>query len=147
MSCCDPAIDAKLLAPAKVKLIASVVLVDTDGRVLIATRPEGKTMAGLWEFPGGKVETSETAEAAVVRELQEELGVKTCAGCLLPFTFASHPYDDFHLLMPVFLCRQWENTPQPVEGQELKWVLPKELHKYPMPEANTLLKSTLRDWL
>jgi 8-oxo-dGTP diphosphatase len=145
MSCCDPEIDALLLAPAAVKLVASVVLVDRDGRILIATRPEDKPMAGLWEFPGGKVEAHETPEAAVVRELREELAVKTCAGCLLPLTFVSHAYDNFHLLMPVFICRQWENTPIAQEGQQLKWITPTQLNQYEMPKANMLLKAAIRD--
>ena len=108
-------------------LVAAVALVDVDGRVLIAQRPEGKSMAGLWEFPGGKVDPGETPEEALVRELREELGIETATSCLAPIAFASHGYETFHLLMPVFACRKWNGTPQPHEGQALKWVAPVEL--------------------
>lgn len=147
MTCCDPKIDKILLSPAKVKLIASVVLTDSDGRILIAKRPDDKDMAGLWEFPGGKVEANETPEACVIRELQEELNVKTCAGCLSPLSFSSHSYPEFHLLMPVFVCRQWENTPISNEGQQIKWIRANEIAKFAMPEANSTLKSQIRDLL
>jgi 8-oxo-dGTP diphosphatase len=115
--------------------------------VLLAQRPAGKSMAGLWEFPGGKVELGETPEAALIRELQEELGIDTWASCLAPLTFASHAYDDFHLLMPLFACRKWEGTPQAREGQTLKWVRANALKEYPMPAADVPLIPILRDWL
>lgn len=128
-------------------LVSAVALIDVDGRVLLAQRPEGKSMAGLWEFPGGKVEEGETPEEALIRELQEELGIDTWASCLAPLTFASHRYDDFHLLMPLFACRKWDGTPQSREGQALKWVRANELRNYPMPEADIPLIPILRDWL
>ncbi len=128
-------------------LVRAVALIDRDGRVLIAERPEGKSMAGLWEFPGGKVEPGETPEAALIRELQEELGIGTWESCLAPLTFASHSYDDFHLLMPLFACRKWEGTPASREGQALKWVFAKDLRNYPMPPADLPLIPILRDWL
>ncbi|MDC0136322.1 8-oxo-dGTP diphosphatase MutT [Sulfitobacter sp.] len=131
----------------KMVLVSAVALIDVDGRVLLAQRPEGKSMAGLWEFPGGKVETGETPEAALVRELHEELGIDTWASCLAPLTFASHSYDEFHLMMPLFACRKWEGTPQPREGQVLKWVKPNDMRNYPMPEADIPLIAILRDWL
>ena len=131
----------------KMVLVSAVALIDVDGRVLLAQRPLGKSMAGLWEFPGGKVETGETPEAALIRELNEELGIDTWASCLAPLTFASHSYDDFHLMMPLFACRKWEGTPQPREGQVLKWVKPLEMRDYPMPEADIPLIAVLRDWL
>jgi 8-oxo-dGTP diphosphatase len=128
-------------------LVAAVVLVDPDGRVLIAQRPAGKPMAGLWEFPGGKVDPGETPEHALVRELAEELGIETATSCLAPIAFASHGYETFHLLMPVFACRQWAGTPQPREGQMLKWVMPAEFARYPMPPADVPLVALLRDLL
>lgn len=131
----------------KMVLVSAVALIDVDGRVLLAQRPKGKSMAGLWEFPGGKVETGETPEAALIRELHEELGIDTWASCLAPLTFASHSYDAFHLLMPLFACRKWEGTPQPREGQVLKWVKPNDMRNYPMPEADIPLIAILRDWL
>ncbi len=131
----------------KVLLVSAVALVDADGRVLLAQRPEGKSMAGLWEFPGGKVEAGETSEEALIRELQEELGVDTWQSCLAPLTFASHAYADFHLLMPLFICRKWQGTPQPREGQVLKWVRPMALRDYPMPAADIPLIPVLQDWL
>ena len=111
----------------KTVLVSAVALIDLDGRVLLGQRPEGKSMAGLWEFPGGKVEPGETPEIALIRELQEELGIDTWASCLAPLTFASHSYDDFHLLMPLFACRKWKGTPQSREGQALQWVRPNQL--------------------
>lgn len=126
-------------------LVVAVALVDSDGRVLIARRPPGKSMAGLWEFPGGKVMAGETPEAALVRELKEELGVDTRGSCLAPLTFASHAYDDFHLLMPLYACRVWRGTPTPHEGQELAWVEPKRLFDYPMPPADLPLIPLLCD--
>jgi 8-oxo-dGTP diphosphatase len=131
----------------KTVLVSAVALIDIDGRVLLAQRPQGKSMAGLWEFPGGKVEQGETPEAALIRELHEELGVETWHSCLAPLTFASHSYDDFHLLMPLFACRKWEGTPQPREGQTLKWVRANELRNYPMPAADIPLIPHLRDWI
>ncbi|UWQ32750.1 8-oxo-dGTP diphosphatase MutT [Leisingera sp. M527] len=131
----------------KVILVSAVALIDVDGRVLLAQRPEGKSMAGLWEFPGGKIELGETPEAALIRELQEELGIDTWASCLAPLTFASHSYEDFHLLMPLFACRKWAGVPQANEGQTLKWVRPQDLRDYPMPPADIPLIPILRDWL
>ena len=131
----------------KLVLVAACALVDTDGRVLIAQRPEGKPMAGLWEFPGGKVEADETPEATLTRELREELGIDTSASCLAPLTFASHAYSDFHLLMPLYVCRRWQGTPRAQEGQALKWVKPKEIRQFPMPEADRPLVSALIELL
>ena len=130
-----------------VVLVAAVALIDRDGRVLIAQRPPGKPMAGLWEFPGGKVDPGETPEQALIRELVEELGVETEEACLGPFTFASHSYEKFHLLMPLYLCRVWKGIPTPREGQVLKWVEPKRLGDYPMPPADVPLVVMLRDFL
>ena len=131
----------------KVVLVSAVALIDVDGRVLLAQRPEGKSMAGLWEFPGGKVEAGESPEHALIRELHEELGIETWNSCLAPLTFASHAYDDFHLLMPLFACRKWDGTPQPKEGQVLKWVRPQALRDYPMPPADEPLIAALCDLL
>ena len=128
-------------------LVSAVALIDPDGRVLLAQRPVGKSMAGLWEFPGGKVEPGETPEAALIRELQEELGIDTWASCLAPLTFASHAYETFHLLMPLFACRKWQGIVQPRECQALKWVRPADLANYPMPPADVPLVAMLRDWL
>ena len=128
-------------------LVAAVALVDRDGRVLLAQRPEGKAMAGLWEFPGGKVEPGETPEGALIREIEEELGISTHASCLAPLTFASHAYDDFHLLMPLFVCRKWEGQVRSVEAQALAWVRPLDLRRYPMPPADKPLIPIVRDWL
>ena len=128
-------------------LVVAVALVDIDGRVLIAQRPKGKSMAGLWEFPGGKVEEGEQLEAALIRELEEELGIDVSENCLAPFTFASHSYDDFHLLMPLYVCRVWDGTVTPKEGQVLKWVRPLQLKEYPMPPADVPLVAMLRDLL
>jgi 8-oxo-dGTP diphosphatase len=128
-------------------LVAAVALIDRDGRVLLAQRPEGKSMAGLWEFPGGKVEAGETPEAALIRELHEELGIETWKSCLAPLTFASHAYESFHLLMPLFACRKWDGIVQGREGQALKWAKPDELQGIPMPAADLPLIPILRDWL
>ena len=128
-------------------LVSAVALVDKDGRVLLAQRPEGKSMAGLWEFPGGKVETGETPETALIRELHEELGIETWDSCLAPLSFASYTYETFHLLMPLFICRKWEGIAQPKEGQTLKWVFPKDMRDYPMPPADLPLIPILRDWV
>ena len=131
----------------KVILVSAVALIDVDGRVLLGQRPVGKSMEGLWEFPGGKVEAGETPEIALIRELEEELGINTWESCLAPLTFASHSYDDFHLLMPLFACRKWKGTPMSRENQALKWVRPNDLRNYPMPAADIPLISILRDWL
>jgi 8-oxo-dGTP diphosphatase len=128
-------------------LVSAVALIDVDGRILLTQRPEGKSMAGLWEFPGGKVEPGETPEHALIRELQEELGIDTWASCLAPLTFASHSYAEFHLLMPLFACRKWQGIPQGREGQALKWVRAGDLKSYPMPPADIPLIPILRDWL
>jgi 8-oxo-dGTP diphosphatase len=127
----------------KLVLVAACALIDADGRVLIARRPEGKSMAGLWEFPGGKVETGERPEQSLIRELKEELGIVVKEDCLAPLTFASHLYPDFHLLMPLYVCRRWEGFVKPQEGQRLKWVRPTELRDYPMPPADEPLISHL----
>ena len=131
----------------KMVLVAAVALIDPDGRVLLAQRPPGKSMAGLWEFPGGKVEPGETPEAALIRELQEELGIDTWTSCLAPLTFASHSYDDFHLLMPVFACRRWNGIVRPQEGQTLAWVKAQDLRNYDMPPADIPLIPALQMWL
>ena len=131
----------------KIVLVSAVALIDVDGRVLLAQRPEGKSMAGLWEFPGGKVESGETPEAALIRELREELGIDTSASCLAPLAFASHSYDDFHLLMPLFACRRWKGSVIPLEGQRLTWARVGDLKNYPMPPADEPLIPILRDWL
>lgn len=131
----------------KTVLVSAVALIDVDGRVLLGQRPKSKSMAGLWEFPGGKVEAGETPEIALIRELEEELGINTWQSCLAPLTFASHSYDDFHLLMPLFACRKWEGTPQSRENQALKWVHARDLKNYPMPAADVPLVPILRDWL
>lgn len=130
-----------------VVLVAACALIDPDNRVLIAQRPEGKSMAGLWEFPGGKVEDGETPENALLRELDEELGVRTETSCLAPLTFASHGYDAFHLLMPLFICRKFWGVPQSREGQALKWVRARDLRSFAMPEADLPLIPALEDLL
>ncbi|MEK9899244.1 MAG: (deoxy)nucleoside triphosphate pyrophosphohydrolase [Rhodospirillaceae bacterium] len=135
------------MAGAPLLLVSAVVLIDADDRVLLARRPEGKPMAGLWEFPGGKLQEGETPEAALIRELAEELGIDTHESCLAPIGFASHANDDFHLLMPLFVCRVWEGTPAPREGQELAWVRPNALRDYPMPPADVPLVAQLQDLL
>src|SRR5438309_8048426 len=128
-------------------LVVAAALVDADGRVLLAQRPPGKSMAGLWEFPGGKVDADETPEAALIRELNEELGVNVAASCLAPFTFASHSYPDFHLLMPLYVCRKWSGIPVAREGQLFAWVRAARLADYPMPPADKPLIAMLRDLL
>ncbi|WP_448190480.1 (deoxy)nucleoside triphosphate pyrophosphohydrolase [Azospirillum sp. sgz301742] len=127
--------------------VVAVALVDADGRVLLAQRPPGKSLAGLWEFPGGKVHADETPEAALVRELKEELDIDTAASCFAPFTFASHTYEDFHLLMPLYICRVWNGNVRALEGQQLKWVYPNRMGDYPMPPADVPLVAMLRDLL
>jgi 8-oxo-dGTP diphosphatase len=128
-------------------LVAAVALIDADGRVLMAKRPEGKSLAGLWEFPGGKVEANENLEAALIRELKEELDIDVTASCLAPLTFASHAYDDFQLLMPLFVCRRWKGLPRAMEGQEIKWVRAKDLRGLAMPPADLPLIPFLEDLL
>jgi 8-oxo-dGTP diphosphatase len=145
MNCFDPNSTPEPGKP--ILLVVAVALVDVDGRVLLAQRPEGKTLAGLWEFPGGKVHEGESPEYALVRELREELGIETAGSCLAPFTFASHNYESFHLLMPLFVCRVWEGTPMPLEGQKLAWARPNDMGQYPMPPADKPLVAMLRDLL
>lgn len=131
----------------RIVLVSAVALIDADGRILVARRPPGRSMAGLWEFPGGKVESGETPEAALIRELHEELGIDTWESCLAPLTFASHAYDDFHLMMPLFVCRKWQGQPIAREGQQLRWVHVGELSNLPMPPADIPIIPVLRDWL
>lgn len=133
--------------PKPLVLVAACALVDRDDRVLLARRPRGKAMAGLWEFPGGKFEPGETPEEALLRELEEELAVRTEASCLAPLSFASHAYDDFHLLMPLYICRKFEGIPVSREGQALKWVRAADLRAYPMPTADEPLIPALQDLL
>jgi len=128
-------------------LVAAAALVDADGRVLITRRPEGKSMAGLWEFPGGKVERGETPEETLIRELKEELDIDTSASCLAPLTFASHRYPDFHLLMPLYVCRKWQGIVRPTEGQATKWVRARDLRNYEMPPADVPLIAPLIELL
>ena len=142
--CPEP--NVKIDAGLPTVLVAAIALIDLDGRVLIAQRPEGKSMAGLWEFPGGKVEEGEIPEAALIRECKEELGIDITAACLSPFAFASHTYEKFHLLMPLYLCRKWEGIVQGMEGQATKWVKIRELPQYPMPPADDPLVAMLRDF-
>ena len=131
----------------KLLLVAAVALIDPDGRVLLAQRPSDKPMGGLWEFPGGKLELGETPQMALIRELNEELGIKTWHSCLAPLCFASHDYPDFHLLMPLFACRKWDGIARGQEGQTLKWVRPADMGDYPMPPADVPLVAMLRDWV
>ena len=134
--------------PAKpLVLVSAVALIDRDGRVLLAQRPARKQMAGLWEFPGGKIEPGETPEAALIRELDEELGIDTAESCLAPLTFASHAYEDFHLLMMIYVCRKWSGTPRPIEGGDLAWVRAARLRDYEMPPADLPLIPVLQDLL
>jgi 8-oxo-dGTP diphosphatase len=133
--------------PLPVVLVVAVALVDTDGRVLLAQRPAGKSMAGLWEFPGGKVQPGEAPEAALIRELKEELDIDVTEACLAPLTFASHRYERFHLLMPLYVCRRWNGIVTPREGQALAWVRAQKLDRYEMPPADKPLIAALRDLL
>ena len=135
------------MPPLKLTLVVAVALIDTDNRILLAQRPEGKQLAGLWEFPGGKEEPGERPEETLIRELREELGITVKEPCLAPLTFASHPYETFHLLMPLYVCRRWEGFVQPLEGQGLKWVRAQELRSYPMPPADEPLIPFLVDLL
>ena len=146
MSC----IDVTLPPPPpfkKMVLVVAVALIDADGRILLAQRPAGKDMAGLWEFPGGKVKSDETPENALCRELREELNIETSPNCLYPLTFASHAYEAFHLLMPLYICRVWRGTPEPKEGQKLSWAHINQLHEFEMPPADVPLIASLRDRL
>lgn len=131
----------------KILLVAACALIDSDGRILLAQRPEGKALAGLWEFPGGKVEPGETPEACLIREMEEELGITTKAACLAPLTFASHTYDEFHLLMPLYVCRRFEGIPEGREGQAIKWTFARNLRDFPMPPADEPLIPILQDLL
>ena len=140
-----PTTEAKSQFP--LVLVSAVALVDIDGRILLAQRPAHKSMGGLWEFPGGKIEAGESPETALIRELQEELDINTSESCLAPLSFASHAYDDFHLLMMLFVCRRWHGQPRPVEGGTLKWVKPNQLRDYPMPPADIPLISVIQDLL
>lgn len=142
-----PGADQRAALGLPTVLVAAAALIDADGRVLIAERPAGKSMAGLWEFPGGKVEAGETPEQALVRELHEELAIDITTSCLAPLTFASHVYEKFHLLMPLYLCRRWQGQMQAREGQRLKWVKPRDLRNYPMPPADLPLVAMLIDFL
>ncbi|MGD0192228.1 MAG: 8-oxo-dGTP diphosphatase MutT [Rhizomicrobium sp.] len=135
------------MSRVKIVLVAACALIDPDGRVLIAQRPEGRSMAGLWEFPGGKIETGERPEEALIRELREELAIEVKEACLAPFTFTSYTYPDFHLLMPLYVCRRWEGAPKPVEAEAIRWVRPKDLQTYSMPPADLPLLPMLRDLL
>ena len=135
------------MAGVELLLVAACALVDADHRVLLCRRPEGKAMAGLWEFPGGKIGPGETPEACLVRELREELGLDVAASCLAPLTFASHRYAEFHLLMPLYVCRVWEGLPEAREGQALKWLRPRAMTDLPMPPADRPLVAFLRDFL
>ncbi len=143
-------LDAEVRATGKnmpVVLVAAVALIDVDGRILLSQRPEGKPMSGLWEFPGGKIDKNETPELGLIRELKEELGIDISKSCLAPLTFASHAYDDFHLLMPLYLCRVWKGTPVAKESQILKWVKLHDFDKYQMPPADVPIVAILKDFL
>jgi 8-oxo-dGTP diphosphatase len=133
--------------PLPLVTVAAVALIDADGRVLLAQRPAHKEMGGLWEFPGGKLRPGETPETALIRELKEELGIEVPARCLAPLTFASHSYERFHLLMPLYVCRNWDGEPEPLEGQKLAWVRKDRLRDYPMPPADEPLIAIVQDWL
>jgi 8-oxo-dGTP diphosphatase len=135
------------MSALKILTVVAVALVDADGRVLLAQRPEGKSMAGLWEFPGGKIHPDESPEAALIRELKEEIDIDVTEACLAPFTFASHRYESFHLLMPLYVCRRWKGQLKPLEGQTLAWVRPEKLGDYPMPPADKPLVAMLQDLL
>ena len=140
-----PTIDPKGFSQMEIKLVVCAALIDKDGRVLVNLRPKGKVMAGFWEFPGGKVEPHETPETALIRELEEELGINTWNSCLAPLTFASHKYKEFHLLMPLYVCRKWVGIIKPIENQELKWYYPNQLMNVKMLPADIPLIAHLRD--
>lgn len=145
---CDPDGDySHLKEKLPLTYVSSAILVDEDDKILIAQRPKDKKFSGFWEFPGGKLENGEIPEIALVRELQEELNIKTSPTCLLPLNFVSHRYDDFHLIMYVFICRRWSSVIKPMENQTLKWITPKDLVKYDMPKANLPLLASIRDLL
>lgn len=142
---CDPDNECpELFVKMPFKYVSCGVLVDVDGKILISTRPKGKDMEGLWEFPGGKLQENEVPEVALARELQEELGIKTSPSCMYPLTFVSHRYEAFHLIMFVFVCRKWSGFPMPLEGQQLKWVTPRELPNYNMPPADLGIIAAIR---
>ncbi len=143
----EPSIEPGPVARRPLVLVAACALIDSDSRILLSRRPEGRPMAGLWEFPGGKMEPGEIPERALIRELREELGIDVSSTCLAPFSFASHGYDGFHLLMPLYLCRRWQGMAEPREGQSLAWVRPDRLSEYAMPEADKPLVPLLRDYL
>ena len=143
----DESVTGALANGATLLLVAACALVDADGRVLMCQRPQGKSLAGLWEFPGGKLEAGETPEACLIRELREELGIEVSAACLAPFVFASHGYEAFHLLMPLYLCRRWQGTPQRLEHPQIRWVRPSKMDELPMPPADAPLVAYLRDFL
>ncbi len=147
MSGCQEAISRETEPGLRLVWVSAVALIDGDGRVLLAQRPPGKKMAGLWEFPGGKIEEGESPERALIRELKEELGIDIVSSCLAPLTFASHTYEDFHLMMPLFACRVWQGHITAREGQKFVWAYPKDLDKYPMPPADIPLIATLKDLL
>jgi 8-oxo-dGTP diphosphatase len=147
MSNCSEIVSREISENVKVVWAAAVALIDSDGRVLLAQRPVGKHLAGLWEFPGGKIEAGETPERALVRELKEELGIDISASCLAPLTFASHAYETFHLMMPLYACRVWQGHVTAKEGQNLAWAYPKDFDKYPMPPADIPLGPILRELL
>lgn len=147
MSQLCPEVASRPTGPVTLVLVAAVIMIDIDGRILLAQRPDGKSMAGLWEFPGGKIEAGETPERALIRELNEELNIDVTEACLAPFVFASHSYEDFHLLMPTFLCRRWDGILVAREGQTLKWVKIPDLAKYPMPPADQPLIAMIRDFV
>lgn len=146
-NCCTPQVNDALLQPSKIILVAAIILINDQREILITQRPTSKIMAGLWEFPGGKVGEFETPEAALVREVKEELNLEICAGCLFPLTFASHRYEHFHLLMPLYGCYQFKGNPEPMEGQAMQWVKTNQLKDYPMPEANRNIIGIVRDIL
>ena len=143
----DPASADQSTSYARIVLVAAAALIDRDNRILLAQRPDGKAMAGLWEFPGGKIEAGETPETALIRELNEELGIDVTKACLAPFTFASHAYDGFHLVMPLYICRKWRGDVTPREGQQITWVRVNKLRTYPMPPADEPLIAMLQDLL
>lgn len=145
MDCCETEFNAALEKPAKLVLAVCAVLIDADGRVLVAKRPEGKPYAGFWEFPGGKPAPQESPQKALSRELREELGIETCCGCFHPFRFIAHPYPDCHALVPVFTCRKWTGIPHGAEGQELRWIRPSEAASLEMLDGNRGLIAELRD--